>query len=314
MRDLRDISASLNDLPFDIRAEVVIADLIEAGVNPNDIVVVLEGLFSRRYTRDISGAGLLELNNGQKVIDIHVTRDGVYDALPEGLFHEQPVEPLKNGHEMARESKKQREEEREARKFFLPFENEIFAQKVQLELAERKLLHQLEKNFFDESFPQFWNIDRSLPKKYTSRLLVLLHFSSRIVGNIQLTASILEIILDEKVTCSLLKDEQIPLLEGLQHVQDTFSLGSGALGVDFVCGENSMQQLPVMEFVIGPLKNSLVNDYLGNGQVAKFLKVFYNYFVPMELDVITRIELSKEKQSFKLDEKSPAFLGYNSAL
>ncbi|MCK4748767.1 MAG: hypothetical protein KAT15_17055, partial [Bacteroidales bacterium] len=175
----------------------------ENGQIASDIITVPDGLFKRRFNPDISSAGVRRLNNDQEVIEIHITRDGIYDGLPAGLFHDYSSESATGGQGMARDSKKHRQIEEMARKFFLPFENEIFHQLVELELEERKILNRYNENLFDDIFSGFWKLDGSLPKKYLSRLVLLLHLAHKITGNTEMTARTLEIIIEEKVRVEL---------------------------------------------------------------------------------------------------------------
>jgi len=99
---------------------------------------------------------------------------------------------------MADDSKKLKIEEKEARKFFLPFENEIFFQRVNLELEERNLISQFSDNLFNEIFPDFWKIDRALPRKWVSRMVLFLHFAHQLISNQDNVAKCLEVIIEEK--------------------------------------------------------------------------------------------------------------------
>ena len=175
MNDLTDIASSINHLKHDIKAEVIAAEIVENGLSPAEIVIIPDGSFRRKYSRDVTYAEVIKSENGQKILGIHVTRDGLYDSLPEAIFHDQPNEPLISGHEMAKLSKKQKIEEKEARLFFLPFENEIFYHRTQIEVEERKILHRFSENLFNDIYPQFWKLDRSLPKKLVSRFVLVLH-------------------------------------------------------------------------------------------------------------------------------------------
>src|ERR1039457_2548459 len=149
MNDLEQVVNSVNRLLNDIRAEAVAADIIEKGMNPADIVIINDGSFRRNFSRDINYGEVINLDNGQQVLGLHITRDGLYDSLPEGVFHEQSIEPLTSGHDMAKLSKSQKTEEKYARKFLLPFENEIFYHRIQLEIEEKNLLYRFSENLFD---------------------------------------------------------------------------------------------------------------------------------------------------------------------
>jgi hypothetical protein len=315
MKDLKEIAISINRLLNDIRAEVVAADLIENDVNPADIVILPDGSFRRNYSRDINFAEVTKLENGQQVLGIHITRDGIYDGLPEAVFHDQSGDPLISGHEMAKLSKKQKLEEKEARLFFLPLENEIFFHRIQLELEERKLLYRFSENLFDDIYPQFWNLDRSLPKKLVSRFVLILHMTNKILGNIELTAQCLETILEEEVKITITrhnrKENDLIDIPGKKNA----GLGYFLLGENFICGNYISDYDPVMEFIIGPLKNSSIEDYLEKGSYSAFLSCFYSFFVPVELDAVTIIKAGETKQQFILHEvASNVILGYNSVI
>jgi len=314
MKDLSAIEESLNDLSYDIKAEIVIADLWENGLNPADFLIFPDGLFCRRFKKDVSHAEILELNNGQEVLSVHITRESIYDSLPEALFHSTLGEGLNSGHEMAEASKIQKREERECRTFFLPFENEIFFQKVQLELSERKILQRFSENLFNDIFPDFWNLDRSLPKKLVSKLMLFLHYAYKFAGNTELISRALEVILDEPVSVRI--DTVNFAGNGSENTvnQVDQGLGQSRLGLDMVCGTHLEDQAPVMEFSIGPLENTHIEDYLDNGIISRFLDVFFNYFVPLEMNAIKTIKGYASRQEFVLSESGPTYLGYNTYL
>jgi hypothetical protein len=314
MKDLSAIKESVNDLTYDIKAEIVIADLLENGLNANDFFVFPDGLFRRRFKKDVSHAEVVSLNNGQDVLGVHITREGLYDALPEAIFHGPPQETLTTGHEMAKASKTQKMEEKECRIFFLPFENEIFFQKVQLELSERKILQRFSDNLFNDIFPDFWNLDRSLPRGLVSKLMLFLHYAHKFAGNFELTAKVLEVILNEKITVNLYPTLVNPLKYPVLGHHNLTVLGESTLGNNMICGNQSEDTFTIMEFEIGPLMNTRIEDYLDNGAITRFLDIFFGYFVPLEMVATRRIRGYAEKQEFVLSDKGQTFLGYNTIL
>jgi predicted component of type VI protein secretion system len=87
------------------------------------------------------------------------------------------------------------------------------------------------------------------------------------------------------------------------------------LGENFICGGYVSDYDPVMEFVIGPLKNSSIEDFLENGSYSRFLSSFYSFFVPVEMETITTVKASETKQQFILNDTSAKpILGYNSGI
>jgi len=313
MEKISEIADSINRIRQDIKAEVLIADFMACGLNPEEFVVIPAGTFRRRFSSDIKKAEVLRLNSNQQLLTVHVNRDGMYDSLPEGLFHSAPEKPLKGSEEMSIESKKLRREEKESRAFFVPFENEIFLQRTSLEMEERKILNRFNETLFDEIYPEFWNFDKTLESGFIARLLQLLHFSHRIAGNPLLTAKSLEWIISEKVRAKTIHSVKVKEDAGKEKGMD-LPLGSSRLGMDLVCGSSFDDLLPVLEFTIGPLKNNRISDFLEKGSVSQFLNCFYGYFIPAGVDVKTTVLVDREQQGFVLcDHQNAPILGYDTA-
>lgn len=315
MENTNKIKQTIHNVNFDIKAEAVIADLLENGLESDDFVVIPIGIFKRRYSRDIAFTSKIKLNNGLELSGIHINRDAVYDTLPEGFFH-QNTEHSNESKNVSKESKKLKEEEKAARNFFLPFENETFFQRINLELEERKILNRFSENLSDDFSPEFWRLDQSLDQGYLSRMVKFLHISHKIAGNTKLTEKCLEAILDEDVTAIIVKNcTPVKVNHKNGQRKQNWLLGSALLGVDFVCGDEFMSMGYTMRFDIGPLRNSTITDYLKNGRILNFLKCFFGYFVPVELEVSTNILVSQEKQGFTLEPLGEgAVLGYKTAI
>ncbi len=298
------ISAIVKNIFYDIKAEALVGDLLDNGLKPDDFLAINKGLFKRKYARDIESFNKIKFENGQEVAAIYLNRDGVYDSLPEGLFHDKTESSLNEQSNISEESKKLKEQEKEVRNFFLPFENEIFLQRVKAELEERKILSNFSENLFDDIYPEFWNLDRKLSRKYVSRMVLLLHLIYQIAGNLTLTAKALESILEETVTVKMVANS----LNGTQNDKKPAKraqnnlLGLGSLGVNFVCGEDVPDMGKTIEFTIGPLKNTTVDEYVENGTVSNFLNCFYSYFVPAGLEVKSKVVIAESEHSFELNE------------
>jgi hypothetical protein len=309
------IAQTIKDLSFDLKAEAVIADLVQNGLENDDFVVVPAGTFRRRYSRDIASAGNLELKNGTKILAVNLNRDAIYDNLPEGFFH-QNSEQNTGSKNISKESKIIKEEEKVARKFFLPFENEIFAQRVSLELEERRILNRFSENLADDFSAGFWRLDQSPDHRYLSQMVKFMHISHKIAGNTGLTENCLSAILRENVTATLQKN-CVPVKANRKNVTGDVStrLGYAMLGVDFICGSEFTDLGYTMRFDIGPLRNSGINDYLENGPASKFLQCFFGYFIPAETEVSVHVFVAPEEMGFTLEPHGDgAVLGYKTAI
>ncbi|MEZ5198056.1 MAG: hypothetical protein R2764_17205 [Bacteroidales bacterium] len=163
MTTTKDIAKSIKMMLSDIKSEIIIADLIERGYPLEKVLVRYEGLFKRNFAKDVTDVYLDVMND---VLVFHISRDSLYDILPQNMFHESK----QLGNIELEERKKRfeaiRQEEENARRFFLPFDNELFYQKVECETAYRSFL--VDPGSFFQKLFLFDNIGKS---KY-SRVLV----------------------------------------------------------------------------------------------------------------------------------------------
>ena len=95
---VEEIQNVLDEVPLDLRAEVLVNELIVRRFSVNDLFVKPVGLFRRRFDKDIHSVDVTQLNDEQVVQVLRLNREGLYDALPENLFHYPPSKnqmPLK---------------------------------------------------------------------------------------------------------------------------------------------------------------------------------------------------------------------------
>jgi len=314
MKELDHLIYMINSYPSDIKAEVLMADLIQDGFLPSDFLVFFDSLFSRGYSHDILKAEKILTADMSEMLAIYLARDGLYDLLPEGLFHASPDSALTSGKGMASDSRKESRIEQETRKFFQPFENEFFYQRIQLELQERSILQKLSDNTLDDFFLNFWKIDRSLPGGLIIRLSAMLPFVKGIVGDFKMTANCLGAILEEEVTHMILYTSEHNT-ETVVYQRDNFTLGKANLGISLITGGHSLESCKLIKFSIGPLRKTGIDPYLENGDIARFIDCFCSFFIPLEMEIEFEVILQKGHQGFLLDSsKAHSVLGYSTIL
>jgi hypothetical protein len=298
-----------------VKAEMLVAVLAEQGVDPGEILAAFDGQLKRVWSRDIAWATVDELETGDHMLSLHLNRDGIYDFLPETLFHSNSGNEDQSAEEMAKESMKLRAEEKETRMFFQPFENEIFLQRVQMAIMENKLFKSINSEFLTGIIPYFWRVNDDLPEIYVTRLKKLLPLIHVITGDIVLTGQCLEFILKEKVevtTSDESKDGVVPqdfLFSGI--------LGQSILGVDTISGNQVHELFDRLIFSIGPIINPETSELVKEGRMDRFLDCFYGYFVPFEYEIDTKYIFGSEQSVFMLNDNIDAeisFLGYNTVI
>jgi len=146
--------------------------------------VCCESTFARNYSED-----LIRMDVDRDSITVHLSRDGIYDLLPAGLFfaETQLNEEKKRGHDFKSAYYKMKKQKKEVQAFFQPFDTELF--KLTIE-GERKLNH------LCKTGNKIWvsNLPGEVSNEYINKLIPLLPYSSQIRGNIPFLVDLLRFV------------------------------------------------------------------------------------------------------------------------
>jgi hypothetical protein len=290
----------------DIKAEALANQALQHDLHPDDFVVLPDGRFYREYRTDLYAFNKIEDSWLHQLLQLRLSRSGLYDLVPEGLFH-QPfngARSINSAAEMAAQSRTDRKKELAARKFFQPVENSFFTQRVMLEQEEENLLAGMDSGLLNDYFFSFWEFPAGLNKTSALLLVLLLPYAHAIAGDLALMQDCLEILLQEKVTISLV------LAEDCVAPGNACSLGIGELGNDLVCGQTFTEDYPCLQYTIGPLQNTKPVDYVTGGENDLLLQVFNNYLAPAEADIIINVEVDRTRALVELDADESPILGY----
>lgn len=294
----------------DARAEACFALALDQGLSVEDILVGFDSLFYREYSRDIMFSEIREDAAKKLLLQVHLSRGGIYDLLPEGLFFQPPQSSRQlTATDLAAEYQANKKKEEAIRRFFLPLENEFFWSRTQVEQEESRLLEGLQTGMLNDYFAKFWGIPSTIPRECVAPLLILIPYAYKIAGNLTLTAQCLQQLLQEEVRVRQVPPENSPLPPG----QD-MGLGECCLGIDMTCGNEFFEDYPVMEWIIGPLVGSRVQDYLTGGRRHSLLETFTRFFIPAGVDTKLTVLLPEERQHMSLRPGQEPLLGFSSVL
>ncbi len=296
---------------FDIKAEPQILQAMEKGLLQDSFMVTADQLFRRGYSRDIVSAKIDD-RSSRDILLLYLSRGGLYDHLPEGLFF---IQPNRNNRlitvsDMTSDYKFNKQKEEEIRIFFMPVEHEFFLHNLKIEQEENELLQGLQSGILNDYFNQFWDLPSSIPAIFIPRLISLLPYAHRIAGNFELTKKCFKQILQEEV--------KIVLHDAVETDASILSpspvLGQTALGIDMVNGTEFTEGDPRIEINVGPLLHSKLCDYLEGGDRYTLMATLNQFFLPAGLDVNLTVHLPAEKMNMLLKEGEEPVLGYSSIL
>ncbi|WP_187696453.1 type VI secretion system baseplate subunit TssG [Xanthovirga aplysinae] len=300
----------IQEQDFDLRVEVLIANMLEEGMDPEEILFSFEGAFNRSYSNDLLDFELV-YNEFEKTdnIVLRLSRDGLYHGLPEAMFH-QAQDPLsKKTSQWAKDYIKRKKEEKNAKKFFAPFENEFLWQRVFQEQEERRILKELNSTKISDFTRNFWDIEEDLPIEMTSKMVQLLPWAWKIALDLNTFLPCLKAVIGEEVSLNKIANNRIV------HNKQQKPLGMDRLGLELTCGGTFIDDTYYLEVCIGPVKSEQTCHYLEGGQNQRFLDVFYSFFLPLEVEVNTRILIEEKESKFQIgNEDFYARLGWTTIL
>lgn len=296
--ELSSVFEELVSLFDNLKAEIIVTEVQKNTNNDISFLIQNQSSFSRSFRRDIINITHLKDNDN---IQLNLSRNGLYDSLPEGLFHAH--EESQKNLSFSAKRKRYKDEEKDARRFFSPIESEFFNQRLNIEANERNIL----SNFYDledDFLIDFWKIDKVIPKKYALKLIKLLPYCFKISGDLELTRLSLENILNYNVEFNL---------KYSSHLK-TNTETELKLGVNLITEAEETELLqPYLEVKIGPINPSEIDDFIGNKGVQEFLNAFYSYFIPLELEVTTKYIVAKTN-NFILNEHKSSSLGLSTSI
>ncbi len=293
--DIQDLLDIVDPFHFDIKVEALVSALIsEHPQFANRFLISNKGQFARTYRREILNYEIIDFKSDNlPYLRFNVAKDSIYDTLPEGIFHYPKSNKIgKEVMEMTKDYRKQKKEEDNARKFFMPFENEFWISAINRDVVENELLHSLSTVKPFDFFYEFWKLDKDIPTIFVAKLIKLLPYVYQIVGDLNLTAQCLSYILEEEV-----EYREVGYKELSESEQNSL-LGETNLGLNMILGSSYMDYSLYVEFKIGAIKNGNSRAYFYNGQIKKFIDLFYEYFLPLEVESKTTITLLKEEEEF----------------
>jgi hypothetical protein len=293
----------------DAKAEALLLLALEKGLRKDQFMVSCTRLFRREYSKDIVTAELHEDAAKQSFLQVLLSRGGVYDQLPEGLFFQAATTKNKSVAELAVDHKYNKKKEVGIRRFFQPFEQDFFLQRVQIEEEETQLLEGVQSGMLNDYFIRFWDLPAGVPKKLLAPLILLLPYASTIAGDWVLTRQGLQLVLQEPVIIN----RKRAVWEDASGVQPP-ALGYCVVGLDMVCGDCFWEDTPVVEITIGPLQHSQITDYLLQGSRHTLLQTFTRFFIPAGVETSLVIAVPPEKQHMTLEQGAEPVLGYSSYL
>lgn len=303
---------AVNTLETDFRAEVVAAGLIATG-NEADKTIIIRQRGDRRYvSKDI---GRIESDYSvydmMEYLYIYTNRFGIYDSLPEGIFH-QPhhVKKQKTKEDIIREIRSHRDEEFFARRYFQPFEMVFDKLLVDAQQYEQKF----DKAYFHsnliEIFEDQWDILKHLSLGQALLFIRIIPVIAEVSQSKSLSEKVMSIVLGFEVTIREGKRSWEKL-----ETQDRVKLRQWKLGNNSILGNAVQSDDLDLIVTVGPLSPQEMKLFESGKTNDLILKQLIDIVLPFDRNKQIKYRISKEESKFRLSGKThKAYLGINTTL
>ncbi|HEY0175225.1 MAG TPA: type VI secretion system baseplate subunit TssG [Pedobacter sp.] len=300
-----------NDLNTDYKAISKAAELIENGDFQSDQISVLPiGARKSAFAKDIGNYSFYYSESKRKdCLNIEVNREGLYDMLPEGLFHQPPTGSSGfSEQEMIEDVQLRRAEEKDARKFFMPFEAELNYLRTILELYENRLDKRTSYNDLTRIFGAEWKEFELLDNEQSTIWMHLLPLINEKRNDLNFFGQLLSLLFRVPVE-AVLRTESVKLAPITEKMQ--FKLGSGSLGIDSIIGSSFIADEEEIIISIGPADTDKLIHFMPGTANAYIIDLAVSYLLPVESEVNIKLVADEENRVGALGaESNNSYLGF----
>lgn len=291
----------------DWRSDLVATLLAERQGDADYILINRLGDSQRGVAKDIEDISVTMLGEGT-YLSINVNKAGLYDSLPEGIFHTS-VYPDKNKEQVLEEIRLHRSEEEYIRKFFQLFETEIDHNLIEIQARGLHYEKQTAYRHFVDTFATFWPTLKDTPIDSANVFVKMIPQFHRLRMDVEDVAQALSLILEVPIgiqRAELDKRVSYPTQLNQVRLEDKAILQGG-----FHDGN------PDYLLTIGDIQAHQVKDFLPGGKKRQILEFLIEILI--QADAETKIEIKVVKEESKAlfccqEAPYPCYLGINAYL
>lgn len=309
MQQFKDIAKEFKSINADYKAEVLAAEIESNPGIQAEVYFKSVSTFRRSVSRDVEALEWEEDAQQDRLLFL-VNREGIYDMIPQSLTHYTPGNANRDHEAYIELIKQQRQQEAQARKFFMPIEGEFYQQRLKLETLEREFDSRKHAARNRELFETLFGDSRIFEDIQVLTLLYLLPMASKIRGDIRLIAYCLSRVLRYEVTVEKRWEADGTQVAGDLPGMDEMQLGMSAI----LTGGIRLTELHYYVTVNG-IEAEQYRHFMQDGRHEQVLRFLIPYFFPVQHPLHIGLNLKNAEYEWVMDDESDiSFLGFNTLL
>lgn len=300
-----------NSLDTDYKTEVIAFNIWKYHPDIDGVFLKRLGSNNRSFHKDLKCIKAEYMEVKEKIIRIESYREGIYDYLPEGIFHPPSLKSArKNIADVVDQIRQERMVEQKARSFFQPFEMEVYFSHLKgLDLAAS--FDGLDQhNQYLILLGELWPLLRLLDTKNARIFAFLLPYFHAARGKKGWIEKCLSACFKIPVTIYFVPNR----ITEFEESSSSLVLGTMHLGLTSVLVDDHFDGEKSWLFHFGPIAYADLHLYLKGTPLRILLQSLYEYCLPVTATVIERFITQKDQESFRLDNNNNSLLGYSTYL
>jgi type VI secretion system protein ImpH len=297
----------LRNINHDFKSSVVAGEIVDNGIPIDQIAFRQLSIFRRFISREIESVKWVHESVEEPYLVFETNKEGLYDMLPEALFHEARKKDKDQSDD--KQIREQKLQEKHAREFFSPVENEFARRLLLFDIAERELHKQSNPAKNRQFFEYFFGSSSNLSDIQVLTLGYILPLSYKIRTDLHLIGITLSKILNAEITVT----KQMCRRHKTLAVSEGVALGKGVLGVSTTLGDVCVDFSFRYEIHVHNVQAGAYLGFCTGGANHTVIDFVLPYFFPACSDVVLSMHPAIEDKFLKAsDDLHYSFLGFNS--
>ncbi|WP_353099913.1 type VI secretion system baseplate subunit TssG [Myroides odoratus] len=300
-----------NGLDTDYKAEVIAYYIWKKQEEIDGVLLKRLGSNNRSFHKDLKQIKEEFTDANEKVISVESYREGLYDYLPEGIFHPPSLRHSQyNIVEVVEQIRHEKRVEQKQRAFFQPFELEVyFCQLKAFELTDSFDGVNL-RNHFVVMLEELWPLLKLLDDRNAQVFAYLLPHFHAARGKRVWIEQCLTALLQVPVQISFTSSH----IEVFEALSTRITLGDIQLGLTTVLADAYCDGGLNWKIEFGPIPYEELHLYLEGSPLRGLLQAIYDYCLPNAAAVIEMFVTLPNEHAFIISTNNNSLLGYSTYL
>ncbi len=297
----------------DYSAALLAANLIEAGLSADDIVITRRKAGAEGVLHEIENISLKYpyLNPGQSYVEIESGRDGIYDSVTEGLFFTgEHSENERDIREIIHRIRQDRESEHEIRRFMQLFEVESDYFLTHINRKELQYDNALSYDSLCGFYAQYWDIISIMHRDDAMRFIRVIPHLSALRGDLQGASRAMGYIMGVEVRIQRIVVQTAATTKNEPKTPPR-------LGHTFVLkSDTGMRLTEKMQVTVSGINAAKCSEFIKENRGDKIMRFLCDMLLDadMEIDIKTEPERKSRGFSFGKGKDKTYYLGKNTYL